>query len=54
MEIKSFNVDEMDSLDRNNVNFIMNLCYLYDVYGVEETEKMLLALGTDVITSLER
>ena len=42
----------MTRQDRNNANFIMNLCYLYDVYGIEETENMLMALGTDVIISL--
>jgi len=53
MIIKSFNVDEMDSLDRNNVNFILNLCYLYDIYGVELAEEMLSDLGTNVTDTFE-
>ena len=44
---------DMDVHTRHDVNFMMNLCRLYDVYGLEETERMLTELGTDVSRKLE-
>ena len=46
-------LSDMTYEEKNDANFIMNLCYLYDLYGVQKTEEMLLALGTDVLDTLE-
>ncbi len=39
---------EMNNDERHYTNFILNLCYLYRMYGIRETEVMLKELGTDI------
>lgn len=38
----------MTSDERDDANFMLNLLYLYRMYGIVETDRRLKQLGTDV------
>lgn len=46
----SLNVETkfMTSKERDDANFMLNLIYLYRIYGVAETDRRLEQLGTDI------
>ena len=44
--IKLFpDADKMSVKERHEINYVLNLTYLYDTLGVEETEKQLKLLS---------